>query len=401
MKPFLDEPFTYHQEIELQIETITNQGHGLGRVQDWVVMVKFALPGERVRVRIFKNHKNYSEADLMEVITPSLYRVQPLCGLFRQCGGCQYQHLDYAQQLWWKQKHVEETFQRLAGVNWPAQPTWPSPKPYHYRAKLTPHFEKLKGNSMPIGFLKEGRRRELVDVPHCPLATPAINEALTQERKRIQAGACRLRRGGTLLLRDTDNGVVLQPQSIVSQRVGQQKFEFVAGEFFQNNPYILPDFVAYVVAQAQSLQAHYLIDAYCGVGLFGIAAAHLFQAFVGVEVNIQAIELARRNAACNQISNSEFVLGQSECIFKTVTFPAQDTVIILDPPRKGCDGSFLEQLVAYRPKGIVYVACDVATQARDVHFLLQHQYQIQAIQPFDLFPQTKHIENVVTLTAMP
>jgi len=343
MKPFLDEPFTYHQEIELQIETITNQGHGLGRVQDWVVMVKFALPGERVRVRIFKNHKNYSEADLVAVIEASPHRVQPLCGLFRQCGGCQYQHLDYGQQLWWKQKHVEETFQRLAGVNWPAQPTWPSPQPYQYRAKLTPHFEKPKGNSMPIGFLQEGKRRALVDVPFCPLATPAINQALAQERKRIQASAGQLRRGGTLLLRDTDDGVVLAPQAIVSQRVGHQKFEFVAGEFFQNNPYILPDFVAYVVEQAQSLQAHYLIDAYCGVGLFGIAAAHLFQAFVGVEINTQAIELARRNAACNQISNGEFVLGQSECIFETVTFAAQDTVIILDPPRKGCDRSFLDQ----------------------------------------------------------
>ena len=167
-KAFVADPFEYHQEIELEIESLTNLGVGLGRYDNWVVMVSFALPGERVLARVYRNYKNYSEADLVSVLKPSPDRLEPQCKLFGECGGCQYQHLSYEAQLEWKRKQVEELFERLAGISMTAKPTIGSPKQYHYRSKLTPHFPKNKDEGFPIGFLKQGQRRAILDVPQCP-----------------------------------------------------------------------------------------------------------------------------------------------------------------------------------------------------------------------------------------
>ena len=154
---FNDRPFAYHQEIELEIATLTNLGSGLGRVEiepptggrdaeapsstgGWVVMVPFTLPGERVRARVFRNHKNFSEADLIQVLTPSPHRVAAPCPLFGRCGGCQYQHLTYTEQLAWKRRQVAELLQHMAGVEFPVAPVVGSPRDYGYRSKITPHF---------------------------------------------------------------------------------------------------------------------------------------------------------------------------------------------------------------------------------------------------------------------
>ncbi len=397
-KGFIPEPFYYHEEVEMEVDTLTNQAHGLGRVNGWVVMVRFALPGERVRVRIYKNYKNYSEADLVAVITPSPDRIIAPCPLFKGCGGCQYQHLAYPAQLKWKTQQVQELLKHLAGAEAVVKPAWPSPRPYHYRSKLTPHYPKPRGDAFPIGFLKEGSAHSIVDVPACPIATEAINEALPGVRATLTARQGQLKKGGTLLFRDAEAGVETNPRALVAQVVGPWRFEFLAGDFFQNNPYILPDFVEYVTGQAQAGGVRYLIDAYCGGGLFGIASSRAFERFMGVELSSQAVASARKNAALNGVINGEFIVGQAEAIFESVTFPATETAVVLDPPRKGCDRIFLDQLLAYSPARIVYVSCDPATQARDLAILLQGGYTLTAVQPFDLFPQTKHIESIATLS---
>ena len=181
---FNDLPFPYHTELELEIATLTNLGSGLGRVAlpgeteaKWVVMVPFTLPGERVRARIFRNHKNFSEADLVAVTVPSPHRVAPVCPLFARCGGCQYQHLAYAEQLAWKRRQVAELLQHMAGIaDFPVAPVVGSPRERHYRSKITPHFNPPReGLPLPVGFLRQGTRFDIVDVPQCPIATEAIN----------------------------------------------------------------------------------------------------------------------------------------------------------------------------------------------------------------------------------
>ena len=172
-KGFVADPFAYHHELELGIETLTNLGLGLGRVDGWVVMVPFALPGERVLARVHRNHKNYSEADLMRVIEASPARVEPRCALFGKCGGCQYQNLRYEEQLVWKRRQLAELLKHMARIEFPVEEVVASPQEYDYRSKITPHFDKPRdGRIAEIGFLKAGSRHHIIDVPHCDIAMP-------------------------------------------------------------------------------------------------------------------------------------------------------------------------------------------------------------------------------------
>ena len=203
--------------------------------------------------------------------------------------------------------------------------------------------------------------------------------------------------GGTILLRDVVEGVISKHDEVVTERVGSSVFQFKAGDFFQNNPFILPVLVDYVGRQIKTDEVKYLIDAYCGVGLFAISLGKQFEAVAGVEVSESAVVWARANAEINKVSNAQFIAGSAEAIFADVSFDAGETAMIIDPPRKGCDQVFLDQLFEYGPKRLVYVSCDPATQARDLKILIEGGYIVERIQPFDLFPQTRHIENVVTL----
>jgi 23S rRNA (uracil1939-C5)-methyltransferase/tRNA (uracil-5-)-methyltransferase len=503
-KKFNNHPFAYHQEIELEISTLTNLGVGLGRVQlagleaerltpdadslkldapaampgGWVVMVPFSLPGERVRARVFRNHKNYSEADLVAVLTPSPHRVpSPRCALFGRCGGCQYQHLVYAEQLEWKRRQVAELLNHMAGIEFTVAPVVGSPRQFGYRSKITPHFSAPSRGKivtepivprrdpnenrdiaerrevaalpsfpegplpdLPIGFLKQGSRFEIIDVPRCEIATDAINIRLTEvragARARLLAGE--FQRGATLLLRDAGGTVTTDYDAVITEEIaiagfagaglpdparsagsGQAtpatthgaptqaatgtsqpaplRLRFLARDFFQNNPFILPAFASYVRDQAAASAARFLIDAYCGSGLFALAAASRFERIAGIEVSETSVVFARENASANGIANASFLAGDAAAIFAGVDFPAADTAVVIDPPRKGCDESFLRQLFSFGPRAVVYVSCDPATQMRDLCRFLEAGYALTAVQPFDLFPQTRHLECVITL----
>ena len=422
-KTFNAHPFPYHTELELEITTLTNLGVGLGRVPltstadeatRWVVMVPFALPGERVRVRVFRNHKNYSEADLIEVLTPSADRIAAPCPLFGRCGGCQYQHLTYTAQLQWKRQQVQELLQHMAGLQFPVAEVIGSPRDYGYRSKITPHFNPPRrttggeGNdgppdtgptSMPIGFLRQGTRFDLVDVPLCIIATDAINSRLTELRAEVRARAATgaYTRGATLLLRDAGGEVTTDYEAVIEERVGDLRLRFRARDFFQNNPFILPAFTGYVRDQAAASGARYLIDAYCGSGLFALTAAPAFAEVLGIEISESSVHFAKENAASNNLTNATFRAGDAAALFEGLTFPAGETVVVIDPPRKGCDESFLQQLFTYSPRAVVYVSCDPATQMRDLVHFNRAGYRVTAVQPFDLFPQTRHLECVVTL----
>ncbi len=400
---FNPEPYAYHEEVELRIDTLTNLGIGLGRIDGWVVMVAFALPGERIRARVFRNRSNYSEADLVAVLESSPERVEPGCPLFGTCGGCQYQHLAYPAQLRWKTQQVAEVLERIGGLTPEVQPARASPRAYHYRSKLTPHYQAPRGGELgDIGFLRHGQRQRIVDVPHCPIATEGINDALPEARERLRDWARRpskkKKRGGTVLLREALEGVTSQHDQIVTAEVDGLRLRFKAGDFFQNNPFILPELLAHVRTQASEGAPRFLIDAYCGGGLFALGCAGGFERCAGVEISEGAVEQARENARLNGIANCTFMAASAEAIFAQIDFPPAETALVIDPPRRGCDPAFLEQVLAFAPARIVYVSCDPATQARDLKHLTTNGFSITQVQPFDLFPHTRHIENVATLT---
>lgn len=399
-KNFIPTPFEYHQELELRIDHLANLGMGVGRVDGWVVMVPFVIPGELVKVRIYRNHSHYSEADLLEIIEPSEYRVSPKCALFSACGGCQYQHIDYEEQLRIKTQQVQELLKKNGDIEFSVSLAKSSKQVYGYRSKITPHYNRPdKNGEQPIGFLKYGRRHVIIDVEQCVIATDAINQALPEMREKaiMEGGKKRRQRGGTLLLRETLEGVINNPKAVVSEKVGALTFQFKAGEFFQNNPFILPDLVEFVKSHANSDEITHLVDAYCGVGLFALSLSEVFESVVGVEISEAAIQLAKVNAKIHAIENVNFQIGKAEAIFQHIKFSGENTSVIIDPPRKGCDLAFIEQLLEFNPRKIIYVSCDPATQARDLKYFVEKAYQLKEVQPFDLFPHTRHIESVAIL----
>ena len=399
-KKFNPEPFDYHQEIDLSIDTLTNLGQGLGRIDGWVVIVPFVLPGEKIRARVYRNHKNYSDADLIEIIESSPDRIEPRCPLFGECGGCQYQNLAYETQIGWKQRQVAELLEHMAGIEFPVNEVITSPRQYHYRSKITPHFQKPRdGKIAAIGFLIANRRQQILDVPSCPIAMEPINAALTTVRETARDRAKSYKKGATLLLRaSADAQVITDPKAVATESVGELDFKFLAGDFFQNNPFILPAFTSYVREQAVAHGSKYLVDAYCGSGLFTLTAAPAFERATGIEVSEGSIKWAKENATQNQITNCDFLAGEVEDLFARVTYPGDETSVIIDPPRKGSSPEFLEQLFRFAPRSVVYVSCNPSTQMRDLKLFAEAGYQLTAVQPFDLFPQTRHLECVMTLT---
>jgi len=287
---------------------------------------------------------------------------------------------------------------RTAGIEVPVNSCRPSPAQWHYRSKISPHHGKpRKSRSGAIGFLSSTEPSHIVDVIDCPIALPAINAKLPALRADLQARAASIRRGNTLRLRTDGQHTSTDTDTVMHERVGDIDFRFLSGDFFQTNPSVLPEFTRYVASQASSGNARYLVDAYCGCGLFALTLAADFQQVIGVDVSASSIEWARRNAQDNGISNAEFVSASAEAIFAAVEFPAAATTVIIDPPRSGCSQEFIDQLLKFGPANLVYVSCDPATQVRDLKTLVGAGYQVTDVQPFDLFPQTRHLESIMTL----
>ena len=402
---FVPTPFKYQEEIVLDIDDLSNLGQGVGRYtlpdgSRWVVMVPLVLPGEKVSVKIYRNHNSYSEADLVNVIFSSPDRIKPPCEYFSICGGCQYQHMTIEAQRQWKKSQVESLLLRIGGIkDLTIRDTVGTADLYGYRTKITPHYDApYSADKLKIGFQKRGTKT-IVDIEQCMIATPKINDEYLVARKNIKEMVTQKlpKKGATLLFRDCDSGVETDNRKIISQSVGGVQFKFKAGEFFQNNAFVLPLMVDHVISQATAVGCTHLIDTYCGSGLFAISAAKKFETVFGVEVSDLAVKAAVSNAKLNDVTNVEFICGVSERIFSKVShFPRDNTVIIIDPPRKGCDEPFLRQLFSFLPKALVYVSCDPATQARDAKDIVAAGYSIVDVTPFDLFPQTRHIENVMT-----
>jgi tRNA/tmRNA/rRNA uracil-C5-methylase (TrmA/RlmC/RlmD family) len=320
--------------------------------------------------------------------------VHPVCPLYGACGGCQYQHLAYDDQLALKTDEIRRLFgSRAAAVT----ACVPCAAPYGYRSKLTPHFARPRPDrEAAIGFLRAGRR-VTIDVPACAIATPAVNARLGELRTEVRARWSEYRKGATLLVREATSGVTVDPRAVVTEQVGDLSLKFLAGDFFQNNPFLLPRLVATVAQEARTGGARFLVDAYCGSGLLGLAAAPHFERVLGVEVSASAVRWARENAALNTRANCEYIAADASAVFAAIPFAGADTAVIIDPPRKGCGDAFLAQLCAFAPRTVVYVSCNPETQARDVAVLAAAGYDCLRIQPFDMFPQTKHVESIATL----
>ncbi len=373
--------FKTGDHLTLAIHDIAFGGEGVGRVDDFVVFVPFVLTGETVEVEITEVKKNFARARLLHVVQPSPERVEPACRYFGQCGGCQYQHVEYAAQLRWKHKQVADLFQRIGGF---AQaliaPVIPCPQPYGYRNRIMIRSQWNKPEQkLNIGFIRwDGGLVE--DIEECKIAEPVLNEEIRRVRAHPPP------KGGIKIV----------------LRVPPEHWEVPPDSFFQNNFFLLPQLVETVRGFVRASGARQLVDLYCGVGFFGIELAAAVESFVGVEYDQRAIQAARRNAAARNLSNGGFLASQVEAVLPEILkkIPAEQTTIVLDPPRKGCPPETLQLLREAKPAQVVYVSCHPATMARDLNILCSNGvFELAQVQPLDMFPQTQHVECVADLRA--
>ena len=363
------------------IHDIAFGGEGVARMDDFVIFVPFVAVGEEVEVEIIELKKKFARARLLRILKPAPERVAPPCRYFGQCGGCQYQHIDYPAQLRLKQKQIADLFQRIGGLAQTViEPVIPCRQPYGYRNRimLRSQWDKVK-NGLNIGFIRHDNRL-VVDIEECKVAEPALNEGI----KRVRAHPPP--KGGLK--------VVL--------RVAPEGWDVPRDSFFQNNFFLLPGLIEAVRERVRESGVRHLVDAYCGVGFFAIELADEVESFAGIEIDQMAIRAARGNAANRGRSNGEFVSGDVAAVLPALLkrFSAALTAIILDPPRAGCSLASLEWLRQTRPRQIIYVSCHPATLARDLNVLLRERvYQLLKVVPLDMFPQTQHIECVADLRA--
>lgn len=365
--------------VRLTIVDLAFGGEGVGRIDGFAVFVPFTIPGEVVDVEITEAKKSFGRGRLLAVLEAAVERTEPECRYFGDCGGCQYQHIEYPAQLRFKRKQIADLFERVGGFSGAVvNAVVPCPRPYYYRNRIMVRSQRDRETGrMKVGFLSQASKR-VVDVEACAISEPFLNEQLQEVRANPP------HKGGlkTVLRKMPDDWIV-----------GRDSF-------FQNNFFLLPGLVASVRKCLQDAGARHLIDAYCGVGFFSLECADLVETFVGVELDQQAIKSARQNMANRGIQNGQFAKGFAEEYLPGLLMrhPGEHTTLITDPPRTGCPKKSMDRIREKGPQQVIYVSCHPATLARDLKIMCEDgAYELVSVTPHDMFPQTQHVECVADL----
>jgi len=372
---------------ELTIEKLVYGGDGLARLEGKVVLVPFVLPGEVVRVEIDRAKNDLSRGRVIELLKLAANRVQPGCEYFGRCGGCQYQHMDYAFQLEQKREILREALRRVGKIEFGGEIGLISGEPWHYRNRVQLHIQEGR-----IGYFAQ-HSRDLIKIDHCPIASAKLNESIP----KIDAHG--ITTGLELFTNESDVQVnvldrVPRPalQSLaalgVTTPIEYEGFQVSRNSFFQVNRFLIDRLVECALGEADGETA---LDLYAGVGLFSKKLAERFAKVTVVESGASAFRDLEHNFGPGAINaNVEDYLSALE--------EAPDFVLA-DPPRAGLGKQVVQELARLRPPRLTIVSCDPATLARDLHGLAAENYRIEQLTLVDLFPQTFHLETVVRLSA--
>ena len=443
--------------IEVTIEDLSEEGTGIGKFEGMTFFIKDAVIGDRVRAKIMKMKKNYGFARLMEVLTPSPDRVEPLCPVARQCGGCQIQAMSYEAQLAFKTRKVESNLKRIGKFEEiPMESIIGMEDPFHYRNKAQFPFGKNRDGKIITGFYA-GRTHSIIENTSCHLGKEVnekilekilawmnafhvepYNEATGKGLMRHSLIRCGFRTGEIMVclvingrkipgeealvdslkiipgmtsislnVNKEKTNVILGREVInlwgrpyIEDYIGEVKYQISPLSFFQVNPVQTERLYGKALEYAGLTGEETVWDLYCGIGTISLFLARKARKVYGVEIIPDAIEDARRNASLNGFTNTEFYVGKAEEVLpeKYEKEGVRADVIVVDPPRKGCDETLLSTMVKMQPERIVYVSCDSATLARDLRYLCDNGYELKRVCPADMFPQTVHVETVVLLS---
>lgn len=455
--------------LEVTIADLNHNGEGVGRWQERVVFVPDAVPGDRLLVRLIRVKPQYAQGKLHQILEASPHRIRPHCIVADKCGGCQWQHIDYAYQLEAKRNLVIQDLQRIGGFVEPPVDTilpqlgeWQqhssdfdsSSHPLYlaYRNKATyPLARSASTGQVQAGYYQKGSH-ELINLNQCPIQDPRLNPLLAEVKQDVQRQGWsiynevqhqgKLRHLGLRIGRHTGemlltlvstqeiSGLDLQAQEwmeryphlvgvclnlnadrtnaifgaetrcIVGQPYLHEEFaglrlQIQPTTFFQVNTERAEALLQAIETELQLQGDETILDTYCGIGTLTLPLARRVKQAIGIEIQAEAVEQAQQNAALNQIQNVTFQVGAVEKLLPTLAI--QPDIVLLDPPRKGCDRTVIETLLMIQPDRLVYVSCNSSTLARDLK-LLRQTYQLQRVQPVDFFPQTPHVESVAFLT---
>jgi 23S rRNA (uracil1939-C5)-methyltransferase len=373
-------------DLLVHLDAMAYGGAALGRVDGKAIFVTGGLPGEVVRVTVEEDRAHFARARLVEVIEPSPDRLVPRCSHFgwdsTSCGGCHWQHIDYAAQLRFKTAIVREQLQRLGHIpDPPVRDIIPSPAQWQYRNHVQFHVT-AEGR---LGF-QAARSHRVVPIDECFIIAPPLQQWLHAHRQ-IDA-----KREGRVNVRC--DGRLAPASNIQSQfRIKDAEFQVSPESFFQVNIALIETLVDQVLAKLELSATDTILDAYCGVGLFSRFIAPQVAHVISIESSVSAQADFALNLA--GFTNVEFRPGRVEQIVPAIT--AHLDAALFDPPRAGCGPQVIEAVVAREIDRVVVVACDPATLARDVRQLLERQYTLIEVQPIDLFPHTYHIETMAVL----
>jgi 23S rRNA (uracil1939-C5)-methyltransferase len=393
-------------------------GAALGRHEGKVVFVPYAIPGEEVLVEIVEDKGRYARGRLVEVLSRLTQRVPPPCPHFGShgCGGCHWQHIAYETQLELKQHIVQDQLERIGRFeSMPVRPMIESSEPWRYRN----HVQFTLDEHGRLGFMAAESQR-VVPIGECHIMHPLLEEVFVAldlelpELKRLLL-RCGVNTGQRMAVFETyedepfelevdlpvscvfllsdGRTATLIGQEYISEILAGQEYRISASSFFQVNTPQAEELVRLVRNYLAPTGSGVLLDAYCGVGVFGLSLASEVGQVIGVEESPSAVADARFNAGL--ADNAEFIEGRVEEVLPSLGDSID--LAVLDPPRQGCASKALTALAGLTPDKIVYVSCDPATLARDTRLLVQAGYQLVEVQPVDMFPQTYHIENVALL----
>lgn len=447
-----------NDELILKIEDMGVDGAGIGKADGMTFFVKDAVIGDVVRAKVMKLKKTYGYARLMELLEASPDRVEPKCPYYRQCGGCQIQALSYEKQLEFKERKVRNNLERIGGFSEiPMEPIVGVEEPYHYRNKAQFPVGTDKDGHIVTGFYV-GRTHTIIPNRDCALGLPVNREildlvidfmekyhvsaydektgkglvrhvlircgftskekmvcliingkSLPHSEKLVEALRkidgmtsisinCNTGRTNVILGRKT---VVLWGQEYITDQIGEISYEISPVSFYQVNPVQTEKLYGLALEYADLHGEENVWDLYCGIGTISLFLAQKAKQVYGVEIIPQAIENAKRNAVKNGIENAEFFVGKSEEVLPefyekeaAAGRKAHADVIVVDPPRKGCDEKLLETIVKMAPDRVVYVSCDSATLARDLKILCENGYELKRVRAVDQFCHTVHTESV-------
>ncbi|MCL4562520.1 MAG: class I SAM-dependent RNA methyltransferase [Chloroflexi bacterium] len=398
---------------EIDLTALAFGGDSLGRLPDGrAVFVPFGLPGERVRIRLVEEKRAYARGELLEVLEPSSRRIAARCPHFGECGGCHYQNLAYEDQLDAKTEILRDVLARVGGLSSPPiRPIVPAPQPWNYRNHVQFHLS-AEGR---LGYQAQNSHR-VVPIRECHLPEGALNEVWPRleveplpglERVSLRLGQ---EEGVQLILESSDpqppefsvdfplsavhlspaGSMVLAGDEQVYLSVRDRTFCVSPGSFFQVNTLQAEAMVAHLLELLPLTSTATVIDVYCGVGLFSAFIAPRVGRLMGVELSQAACEDFAANL--DEFDNVELYQGAAEDVLPALQVRADGMVV--DPPRSGLDPRALDAIAAMQPPVLVYVSCDPSTLARDAKRLLAKGYTLEQVTPFDLFPQTYHIESI-------